>query len=166
MNKKLISIILLCLIPSFLFSHTLILNLDDNEDGTILIQGVFNTGQLAPGAEVRVESLVTGKILFKKRLPDESELIIDIPKEPYQVVLDGGPGHQVVKEGIEPKGGFSEELSKKGKEVKVSQPRSSMQGLPPEMIISVAVAFVLLFITIFISIRNTNKLVRQLEKSR
>lgn len=166
MNKKFISIIFLYLIPSFLFSHTLILNVDDNEDGTILIQGVFNTGQLAPGAEVRIESLVTGKVLFKKRLPDESELTIDIPKEPYQVVLDAGPGHQIVKEGIEPKGGFSEELNKKSKEVKVSQARSSMQGLPPEMIISVAVAFVLLFITIFISIKNTNKLMKELQELR
>lgn len=165
MNKKLMSFILVCLLPSFLMSHTLILNLDDNDDGTILIEGVFNTGQLAPGAEVRVESLVTGKILFKKRLPAESEVTIDIPKEPYQVVLDGGPGHQIVKDGIEPRGGFSEELNKKNQEVKVSQSRSSMQELPIEMIISVAVAFILLFLTIFISIKNTNKIIEQLKRN-
>jgi len=164
MGKKIINIVFLCLLPSFLFSHSLILNIDDNEDGTITVEGVFNTGQLAPGAEIRMESLVTGEVLYKKRLPDESELTINIPKVPYQVVLDGGPGHQVVKDGIEPEGGFAKELNKESKEVKLSKSRNSMQELPFEMIISIVVAFILLFITIFISIKNTNKLIRELQE--
>lgn len=166
MNKKRLFILILLLLPTFVFSHTLLLNVFDNEDNTINVEGIFNTGQLAPGAEIRLESLNTGEILYKKRLPDESELTIDIPNEPYQIVLDGGPGHQVVNSGIEPKNGFSKQIKKNKKESKLSQPRTSQQGMTIEMIISVSIAFLLLFLTIFISIRNTNKLMLQLKQSR
>lgn len=167
MNKISFYIFTILLLSSQVFSHTLLLNVYDNEDDTISVEGIFNTGQLAPGAEVRLEALVTGELLYKKRLPDESELTIKTPKEPYQVVLDGGPGHQVVKAGIEPKGGFSKEItniSKKTKEVKLSKPRDTMQGMTIEMMISVSIAFILLFITILISIRNTNKLMKQIKE--
>jgi len=160
MNNKILFILMSFLIPVFVFGHSLLLNVFDNDDNTISVEGIFNTGELAPGAEIRIESLLTGEVLYKARLPDESELIINIPKEPYQVVLDGGPGHQVIKEGIEPKDGFSKNISKKRKEIKISKPRNRGLGLPIEMIISVAIAFGLLFVTIFISIRNTNKLMK------
>jgi hypothetical protein len=151
-------------LPSLLYAHTLLLNVFDNEDNTITVEGVFNTGQNAAGAQVRLESLMDGKILYKKRLPDDSELTLDIPKEPYQVVLDGGPGHQIIQEGIAPKEGFDTKVTSKTKEVKLSEPRNKTQ-LPIEMIISIAVAFVLLFITILISIFNTRKLMSVLKKS-
>ena len=166
MIKKKVLLLMIFLFPVFTFSHTLLLNVYDNEDNTINIEGIFNTGQLAPGAEIRIESLISGELLYKKRLPDESELTVDIPKEPYQVVLDGGPGHQVVKKGVPPKDGFSKELTKEIKEVKLSEPRASRQGMTIEMIISVSVAFLLLFITILINIRNTNKLIKVLQNNK
>ena len=162
MYKKIISLFILILTPSYLLSHTLLLNVFDNEDNTMTIEGIFNTGQTAPGAQVRLESLVTGKLLYKKRLPDESELTIKIPNEPYQIVLDGGPGHQIIQEGIEPKEGFDTTLTAQSKTVKLSQPRNTM-GLPIEMIISVVVAFILIFITMILSIFNTRKLLVELK---
>jgi len=166
MNQRVLFKILIFLLPISMFSHTLLLKIDDNEDGTMIVQGVFNTGQSAAGAEVRLESFISGKILYKKRLPDESELVITIPKEPYQIVLDGGPGHQVVKEGIPPEDGFSKEMLTQKDTIKVSQPKSSIKNLPVEMILSIGVAFILLFITIIISIKNTNKLIKELQNNR
>lgn len=157
---------ILFLLPSIIFAHTLVLNVSDNEDNTISVVGAFNTGQSASGAQIRLESLVSGEILYQKRLPDESELTIAIPKEPYQIVLDGGPGHQSVKKGIPPKEGFNKELIKKTKQIELSKPRSTIQGMGLEMVIAVGFAFLLLFITIIISIKNTNKIIKEIKKSK
>ncbi|WP_323590820.1 hypothetical protein [Aliarcobacter butzleri] len=96
-----------------LFAHNLIMNVMDNKDNTITVIGEFSTGEDAAGALVRVESLISGDVLYKERLPEASEVTISIPKEPYQVVLDGGPGHTIVKEGIAPLEGFNEEIKSK-----------------------------------------------------
>lgn len=164
MNKKIL-ISILFFLPSLMFSHTLLLNLFDNEDNTITVEGVFNTGELAVGALIRLEALNTGEILYKKRLPDEGELIIPIPKENYQVVLDGGPGHQVVEIGIAPKEGFKKVLNAK-KEVKLSSSRSGAKAWTKPLVISLFIAFLLILATILISIKNTNKLLRVLKESK
>lgn len=166
MNKKITLLLSLFLLPTFIYAHTLLLNVFDNEDNTITVEGIFNTGQSAPGAQVRLESLITGEVLYTKRLPDESELNIQIPTEPYQIVLDGGPGHQMVQEGISPKGGFSKEITQKKKEIQVSQPKNSVNNMTSAMITSICVAFLLLFLTLFISIKNTNKLMYQLQNTK
>lgn len=83
-----------------MYAHNLIMNVMDNADNTITVVGEFSTGEDAAGALIRLESLLSGEILYKERLPQESELTITIPKEPYQIVLDGGPGHTIVKKGL------------------------------------------------------------------
>ena len=95
-----------------LFAHNLIMNVIDNKDNTITVVGEFSTGEDAAGAMIRLESLVNAEVLYKQRLPQESELTINIPKEPYQIVLDGGPGHTIVKEGIAPLEGFKKEIKR------------------------------------------------------
>ena len=166
MNKKIfINLLFLLTLSSFTFAHTLLLNVLDNEDDTITIEGAFNTGQLASGAQVRIEALASGEVLYKERLPDESEITINIPKEPYQVVLDGGPGHQIVQNGPEPKNGFTKEIesNKKGK---LSQPRQGTKQWSLALIVTIALAFTLLFATILICFKNTNKLIKELKHSR
>lgn len=162
--KKLINIIILVLTPIYLFSHSLVLNVLDNQDGTISIEGEFNTGESAAGALVKIITLNSEEILFEQRLTDDKEMIIDIPKIPYKIVLDGGPGHTEEKMGIPPKGGFEKvEESKTKKEEKPS--RNNMQiSTSPAITISIVFAFILLFATIIISIRNTNKILNQLKQ--
>ncbi|MFY9110114.1 hypothetical protein PZQ46_11480, partial [Aliarcobacter butzleri] len=63
-----------------LFAHNLIMNVIDNKDNTITVIGEFSTGEDAAGALVRVESLISGDVLYKERLPEASELTITIPK--------------------------------------------------------------------------------------
>lgn len=165
MNKKiLISFFLIMSLQQMLFAHSLLLNVFDNEDNTITVEGVFNTGETATGAQVRLESLQSGELLYKKRLPDDSELTIKIPDEAYQIVLDGGPGHQIIQAGPSPKGGFIKKTNA-NKKAKLSEAREGTKQWSLALIISIALAFTLLFITILMSIKNTNLLMKELKKA-
>ena len=163
MNKKnILSLIVSLLLPTFMYSHSLLLNVFDNEDNTITVEGGFSTGEVAPGAQIRIESLASGEILYKKRLPQESELTIDIPKESYQIVLDGGPGHQMIKEGPAPIGGFTK-TTKVVSNATLSQEEDTSNTWSLALIFTITLAFILLFLTIFISIKNTNMLMKELK---
>ncbi|AXH08793.1 hypothetical protein CP960_05510 [Malaciobacter halophilus] len=163
--KKISSFLIILLTPIFLFSHSLVLSVMDNEDGTITVQGVFNTGQSAAGALLILEALHNKEILYEKRLPASNELTVDIPKIPYQIVLDGGEGHTVIKDGIAPPEGFKEvKTSKENKEKPRKRSRTDATIATSNAVtISIIIAFVLLFATIFISIKNTNKLLLELK---
>lgn len=82
-----------------LYSHSLILNSFDNGDGTMEIVGKFSTGASVEGAMVQLVSLKTTKIIFEKRMDSSGAITVNIPKEPYKIVLDSGPGHKVEKKG-------------------------------------------------------------------
>ncbi len=160
---------LLFLLPIFLYSHSLLLNLLDNEDGTITIIGEFSTGESATGALVKVKALDSDEILFQKRLPSSSELTIDIPKVKYQVILDGGVGHTIIREGITPKGGFENKKQTTKEKDKAKKPSRTDAKISTSnaVIVSIVMAFILLFATIFVSIKNTNRLINELKiKSR
>ncbi|XOB62750.1 hypothetical protein ACMC56_02820 [Campylobacterota bacterium DY0563] len=164
--KKITYLFSIFILSTILNAHTLLMNIMDNEDNTILVTGEFSTGEFAVGAMVRLESLLSGEVLYKKRLPDSSELIIEIPKEPYQIVLDGGPNHQIVKEGIAPIEGFSKEILKKDKKTNaLSQPREVTKQWNNITIILFLLAFVLFLLTIYFSIINTNKILRSIKES-
>ncbi|WP_418185668.1 hypothetical protein ACNSOS_05035 [Aliarcobacter vitoriensis] len=160
MIKKLI----LMLSLSFgLYSHELMLFVEDNKDNTITVAGEFDTGDDAAGALVKIESLVSGNVLFQQRLPKESEITIDIPKEPYQVVLDGGSGHTLVKEGIAPIEGYSEELKAQSKQVTV--PQNVSHEWSSVTIVFFSICIILFLMTIYFSNKNTNRILNQLKES-
>lgn len=153
MKKIIIGLILTPLFFTDAFAHKLILSVYGNDDDTITITGEFDTGASAFGALVRLETLGSGDVLFQKRLPEESELTVKIPEEPYQIVLDGGPGHVSIKKGIPPEKGFTTKPKPRQKS------RLSKAGnINLAWITSLIVAGCLLLLTIFISIRNTDKI--------
>lgn len=155
MKKIILSLVFLLFFFTDVFAHKLILTVYGNDDDTITIEGEFDTGASAVGALVRLETLNTGDVLFQKRLPQESELVVKIPEEPYQIVLDGGPGHISVEKGIAPEKGFSIQPDKK-KNVNLSKTGSVNFAF----VISITGAFCLLFLTLFISMKNTNKILK------
>jgi len=166
--KKLIKIIFLILIPIALFAHTLVLNILDNKDDTITIEGMFNTGESAAGALIKIETLDSKEVLFQQRLSDDIEMIVQIPKVPYKIILDGGPGHSAEKIGIPPKDGF--EKIKKNEEPKPKKEEKPNRNLiqissSPAVTISIIIAFILLISTMIVSIRNTNKLIKEIKNS-
>ncbi|DAB33485.1 MAG TPA: hypothetical protein CFH82_10385 [Sulfurospirillum sp. UBA12182] len=160
--------IFMLLLPFYLYAHTLVLSVFDNGDDTINIKGMFNTGESAAGAMVRLEALSSHEVLFEQRLSDESELVTKIPEVPYIIILDGGPGHSTKHEGIPPKEGFKQEVKK---QVKAKKPQEKPNRMSMKLSSSVAVnvsiliAFILLFATIFVSVRNTNKLLLAIKES-
>lgn len=89
------------------FAHTPLLSVEDNNDGTITVVGGFSTGQDAAGFDILVKSRATAKLLWKGKMPEDSQMDIKIPNEPYNVIMDAGPLHVVTKQGPPPPGGFS-----------------------------------------------------------
>ncbi|RBQ28934.1 hypothetical protein ACNSOS_05125 [Aliarcobacter vitoriensis] len=167
--NKIFKIAILLLSPLYIFAHSLVLYVDDNKDGTITIAGEFNTGESASGALVKLEALHSGEILFQQRLTDD-DLIVDIPKIPYKVVLDGGGAdHQEEKIGIAPPNGFEkvEQVAKPEAKKEQKPSRSLMQiSSSPAVTISIFLAFLLLFATMLVSIINTNKILKKLEDNK
>lgn len=147
---------------STLYAHSLLMNIFDNEDNTITVMAEFSTGEKAAGALIRLESLVTGEVLYQKRLPLESELTITIPKEEYQVVLDAGPGHTIVKEGIAPLEGFVNKIQTKNI-VKVSQAQKTNHQWSALTTLFFIICMILFLMAIYWSNKNTNKILKQLK---
>ncbi len=88
----------LLLFTSIAFAHTLYMTVTDNEDGSILVEGMYSTGAIASNTEVRLED-AKGKILFKGKTDEDGELEIAKPKVEYSIILDAGPGHVASEEG-------------------------------------------------------------------
>jgi len=160
--KKLIISVFLLLTPVYILGHSLVLNVVDNQDDTMTVEGMFNTGESAAGALVKIQAIGSEKIIFQQRLSDTKELTVKIPTIPYMIILDGGEGHTVEQIGIPPRNGFEEvvNVKKKKKPSKTTMSFSSSYAVT----ISIIFGFILLFATIFISIKNTNKLLSELKK--
>ena len=113
-----------CVVGLFFFltsqvsAHTPLLTVEDNEDGTIYIEGGFSDGSTAAGVKILliekekykgdVKKLKKeGKKLYNKKLVlwegklDEDGCLEEVrkPKVLYLVIFDAGPGHAVEKEG-------------------------------------------------------------------
>ena len=59
-------IYILFLITTYLHSHELMMNVIDNKDNTVTVIG----GETIEGAMIKFESLQTGEVIFKQRLPE------------------------------------------------------------------------------------------------
>lgn len=80
-------------------AHTLFMSMDDNEDGTVTVEGIYSTGAEAARTEVRLEDAASGKVLFKGKTDENGSLTFKKPGVAYVVIMDGGPGHTVTEDG-------------------------------------------------------------------
>ena len=82
------------------FAHTLFMTVEDNEDETVTVQGMFSTGAVGAWVEVRLEN-EKGKVLWKGKTDDDGECTFKKPGVPYAIIMDfgPGPGHQAREEG-------------------------------------------------------------------
>ena len=103
--KKTFTSLLACLVLALIlnlqaFAHTLFMTVEDNEDGTVTVQGMFSTGALGAWVEVRLED-EKGKVLWKGKTDDYGECTFRKPNVPYTIIMDfgPGPGHQAREEG-------------------------------------------------------------------
>ncbi len=103
--KKIITSLFACLVLAFTlhsmaFAHTLFMTVEDNEDGTVTVQGMFSTGAVAASVGVRLED-EKGKVLWKGSTDNVGECTYKKPGVPYTIIMDfgPGPGHQAWEEG-------------------------------------------------------------------
>ena len=92
-------IVLTLILNSQAFAHTLFMTVEDNEDGTVTVQGMFSTGAIAARVEIRLED-ENGKVLWKGKTDDDGECTFKKPGVPYTIIMDfgPGPGHQAREE--------------------------------------------------------------------
>ena len=90
------------ILNSHAWAHTLFMTIEDNEDGTVTVQGMFSTGAVAARVEVRLED-EKGKVLWKGKTDAGGECTFKKPCVPYSIIMDfgPGPGHQAREEGPE-----------------------------------------------------------------
>ena len=79
-------------------SHTLFMNLIDNGDGTVSVEGMFSTGATGAGLPLYLMG-EDEEPIQKLVLNADGEASFQIPDRPYTVFLDGGPGHTVREPG-------------------------------------------------------------------
>ena len=96
----LICFMLMLALYSVVLPHTLFMTVQDNEDGTVTIQGMFSTGATGALIEMRLED-EKGKVLWKGKTDDDGECTFKKPGVPYTIIMDfgPGPGHQASEEG-------------------------------------------------------------------
>lgn len=103
-------ILILSIFTSFLvFAHAPLLDVNDGEQGYVIIQGGFSNGQDATGTRIVIvkdknyngtEEAYDGKmIIFDGYLEKGGELVLPKPKGKYIVIFDAGPGHVIEKKG-------------------------------------------------------------------
>ncbi len=147
--------ILCCTTAMTALAHTPVLMLEDNEDGTVTVEGGFSTGAGAEGVMCYVKTIKDGKILLSQQFPESSSITVEIPEEPYLIIFDGGPGHKIVKKGPQPLGGFKVNADA----VNLPIEKSDVSGIPvplPILFVIVAIAIVLVF-----AIPKINKMIRK-----
>lgn len=166
--KKSLKIIFFILVPIYLFGHELIMNITDNKNNTVTVNGKFNTGEDITGALLQLKSTISNEVLFEKRFSSNNAITFDIPKIPYQIsLIDESDGDEIVKDGIPPKEGFKdvEKIKPKENSNKEQKPSRNMMQISSSMAVTVSIilAFILLLATIVVSIKNTNKLINELQ---
>jgi hypothetical protein len=92
--------VLALILNSQALAHTLFMTVEDNEDGTVTVQGMFSTGAIGTGIEVRLED-EKGKVLWKGKTDADGECTFKKPGVPHTIIMDfgPGPGHQAREEG-------------------------------------------------------------------
>lgn len=155
------TLMFIAIITINLSAHELLVDIVNNKNNTITVKAQFDTKQKASEAMLKVESLVSGELLYKKRLPYESQLTIKIPKEQYQIVIDAGE-EQIVKEGVAPNEGFSKFATKEVLE-KLSKNKEDHEDLSNTLIIFLFIGFILILLAIYFSAKNTNRIIKELK---
>jgi len=102
MKRKVLTLITalvsLLLITGPVFGHTLFMNLVDNKDGTVFVEGMFSTGASAANLPLYLVD-ENEKQILKIHLDMNGEAQFTIPDQPYTVILDAGSGHTVREDG-------------------------------------------------------------------
>ena len=86
-------------VPELAWGHKPLLLVEENDEGGILIETGFSTGESGAGFQVYLKEKATGRILEEFTVPEGGAFEIPMPAFPYTMTFDAGEGHVVTKEG-------------------------------------------------------------------
>ena len=100
--KKFITVLATCILLSatVVHAHSLFFTLLDNEDGTIELEGMYSTGEIASHTLVKVFNGENHALIWEGKTDDFGTCTFKRPSLPYEVELDAGPGHVAKEDGI------------------------------------------------------------------
>jgi len=93
------TLLTVCLLATSAMAHTLFMNVNDNEDGTVTVEGIYSTGGAAAKTSVRLED-ADGRVLVEGKTDEDGEFDFRKPSVPYVIIMDAGPGHIATEEGM------------------------------------------------------------------
>ncbi|WP_291327541.1 hypothetical protein [Desulfovibrio sp. UCD-KL4C] len=88
------------LLGSQAYAHTLFLSLSEIDENSVELEGMYSTGEIASETPVKIYRAKDNKLIWQGKTDDLGSCIFTRPNEPYEVELDGGPGHQAREDGI------------------------------------------------------------------
>jgi len=94
-----IAFALLFLAAPAALAHTAFLLLELEDSGGLRAEVGFSDGSTGAGLTLEVLSIETGQVLSEYTIPEDGIVTLDVPAEPYEVVLDAGEGHRLAKDG-------------------------------------------------------------------
>jgi hypothetical protein len=83
-----------------LWAHSPMFTCFDDGSGHITCEGSFSDGSTAAGNKVLIKDS-QGNILTQGKLDSIGEYSFEKPSHKYEIIFDGGPGHQVNIKGSE-----------------------------------------------------------------
>jgi hypothetical protein len=81
------------------WAHKPLLSVEDNEDGTIYVEAGFSDGSSGAGHKIILKEKSSNKVIKEYKLPGASSMDIPMPKVPYTVEFNAGPGHSANQDG-------------------------------------------------------------------
>lgn len=94
------AIVLVLLLCAQAQAHTLYFTLSEYDDALIEVEGMYSTGTPAAKTTVRLLAKADGRVLWEGRTDEFGTCVYERPDVPYEVELDGGPGHQARQDGM------------------------------------------------------------------
>ncbi len=101
-SALLIPVLVLCLVcPAF--AHKPLLAVDEQGDGTILLEAAFSNGSSISGSKIILRNLKSGKLIKQHTLNQQGMLRFKKPEAEYSITLDAGEGHKITVRGPAPR---------------------------------------------------------------
>lgn len=98
--KSILISLFILMLSSQAYAHSLFMSLTDIEENLIELEGMYSTGEMAVKTPVKIYRTKDDTLLWQGETDELGTCTFDRPKEPYEVELDAGPGHQVREDGI------------------------------------------------------------------
>ncbi len=160
MIKKIQLFIFLLLVATNISANNKEFKITNNNDKTISIN-IMNEKE---ENTIYLQAIYSDEVLFEKELKKEKSIVVKIPAEPYLIILKNKNKYEL-EMGIEPRNGFTKHIDVKIENILYKE-RLENEDYKNSLIFFYTFAFIFILLAVFFNMRNTNKLLKQLEKNK